>query len=127
MNLGELVAVYGSLRHGLGNHRLLQGAVRQEDGKVAKDTFKMYSLGGFPGLVKDKGPEITVEIYELDTEQRIQSLDRLEGYPNFYDREVVTLLDGRKCWIYFLISGRDNRSYAEVTNGDWKSYYTRRF
>lgn len=125
MKLGELVAVYGSLRSGLGNHRLLASAERHEDGVIAEGKFQMRSLGGFPGLLKD--PEVTsdivVEVYTVESEERKRNLDCLEGYPSFYDREQVTLKDGRICWVYFL-HAESYKTNGLVSDGDWKRYYT---
>lgn len=120
MKVGDLVAVYGSLRSGLGNHRLLETAKRQTDG-IIPSGFCMYSLSAFPGLVKEEpSTNIVVEVYEIDTEQRIQRLDMLEGYPSFYDREEVTLEDGRICWVYFLAS--KSHHWPQVLDGDWFKY-----
>lgn len=125
MQVGDLVAVYGTLRHMFGNHRRLEGATRQEDGQIVGQ-YRMVSLGGCPGLVKDG--ELTgavVEIYEIDTDARIRSLDQLEGYPSFYDREVVTLEDGRECWVYFLDAQRWGR-HETIDSGDWAEHMKKR-
>lgn len=122
---GSLCAVYGSLRSGLGNHRVIERSVRQDDG-VVKGKFKMFSMygGGFPALTHDNTPtDIVVEVYQVDDQAQAASLDALEGYPSFYDRELVTLEDGRECWIYFIDGNRDGFG-EEVTHGDWKLYRT---
>lgn len=120
MRVGDLVAVYGSLRYGMGNHRVVEGAERGADG-IISGKFHMVSLGMFPGLLKSESPtDIVVEVYKIDTESRAQSLDWLEGYPSFYDREQVQLVDGRTCWVYFLHS--TSPANALVPSGDWVSY-----
>lgn len=122
---GSLCAVYGSLRHGLGNHRVVESAPRQEDG-VISGVFDMYSLGGFPALTHAEDPtDITVEVYEVNTEAQAQSLDWLEGYPTIYDRKLVTLVDGRECWVYF-IDNLDNHN-GLVESGDWKLFRENRY
>ncbi len=120
MEIGDLCAVYGSLRAGFGNHwGRLDDAERLEDG-IIRDQFRMISCGGFPGLLKSGEPtDIVVEIYKIDTENRVHRLDALEGYPSFYNREVVELVDGRKCWVYFLEHSR-YATYPPVASGDWK-------
>lgn len=119
---GSLCAVYGSLRAGLGNHRVIEKAPRLEDG-VIQGIFRMVGLGGFPGLLKTESPtDIVVEVYEVDSEAQAQSLDWLEGYPSFYDREIVKLVDGRECWVYFLDSSYE--SHDPVDSGDWKLFRT---
>jgi gamma-glutamylcyclotransferase (GGCT)/AIG2-like uncharacterized protein YtfP len=121
---GSLCAVYGTLRADMGNHRILASSVRQEDG-VISGSFKMYSLGGFPMVITDQEPvDIVVEVYEVGDQSVAQSLDWLEGYPGFYDRKLVTLVDGRRCWVYY------NDTYdhlgAEIPSGDWKVHCNNR-
>lgn len=119
---GSLAAVYGSLRKGLGNHRVVAEAPRQDDG-VISGLFQMYSLGGFPALTHSPTPDdIVVEVYEVNSESQAQSLDWLEGYPSFYDREVVTLVDGRECWVYFIDDLSQHQGLVE--SGDWKLFKT---
>jgi gamma-glutamylcyclotransferase (GGCT)/AIG2-like uncharacterized protein YtfP len=92
-------------------------APRKADGKIT-DQYRMISLGGFPGLLKEGTPtEITVEVYEVTSDRIAGSLDMLEGYPSFYDRELTTLVDGRECWVYFL--GDRYNSYPVIDSGDW--------
>lgn len=124
---GALVAVYGSLRLGLGNHRVIENGIREDDG-VISGVFRMVSLGGFPALLKTTEPtDIVVEVYAMpnDGGAQAQSLDWLEGYPHHYNREVVELIDGRKCWVYFQESGH-NDSQPSVDSGDWKLYTANR-
>lgn len=122
--INNLVAVYGSLREGLGNHRCLgipnEDHVRQEDG-IISEGFRMVSLGGFPGLLQTTDPtDIVVEVYEVKTPGAARRLDALEGYPSFYDRKIVTLQDGREAWVYFLDNKYDN--HPRVVGGDWVKY-----
>lgn len=118
-----LVAVYGSLRKGLSNHRLLE----QADflGYTQTTGFKMYSLGGFPFITHEQANEqdiITIEVYAV-TQEEMRRLDGLEGYPSFYNRELIDTPYG-KAWIYFIDGERDG--YPSVTDGDWFKYYTSR-
>ena len=118
----NLVAVYGTLRKGQGNHRLLAHVKEHRLGTV--DGFKMYHLGGFPALQHDVGTAV-VEVYEVDQET-MRSLDWLEGYrgkdqTNFYNREIteVNLESGEvvDAWIYFIDDDMQHRSVIE--SGDW--------
>lgn len=135
MENNDLFAVYGSLRSGMGNHRVIQQSTndtREADGIIANQFF-MVNLGGFPGLIKPtrdiQTTNIVVEVYKVTSEGQAQGLDSLEGYPSFYDREQVTLVDGRLVWVYFL---HDERSWGghvsyysdneKVVSGDWKEY-----
>ena len=113
-----LVFVYGTLKKGFSNHVVMESA----GGKLVAETtipakqFRMLDLGAFPALHKSKsGPAIHGEVYECE---RLAPLDRLEGYPSFYDRERVELASGHTAWVYFMKDpyGRE----AEVADGKWK-------
>jgi len=120
--VGGLCFVYGSLRKGLGNHGCLGDSLQQHDG-VIKDMFRMRSLGGFPAIYKSQeSTDIVVEVYEVSTSSVARSLDMLEGYPSFYNREVVTLEDGRAGWVYFIEGECSYSDRPLVPNGDWKKY-----
>lgn len=122
--VGGLAFVYGSLRKGLGNHHVVQSCTQQEDG-VLEHGFRMRSLGGFPAVFKVTEvaeTTIVIEVYEVHNEDVARGLDMLEGYPSFYNREVVTLADGRQGWMYFI---EEEQQYADrpmVIEGDWKKY-----
>lgn len=88
----KLVTVYGSLLKGLGNwHWHLNNPESELLGEHTLDGgFVMVSLGGFPGLIPDKKSEDTifVETYEV-SDKVYKSIERLEGYPSFYDKAKV--------------------------------------
>ena len=117
--MGIRVAVYGSLRQGMGNHRLLESS--KFLGKDKLDGFIMYSLGGFPCIrtVFPEGNTITVEVYEVDDET-FRRLDILEGYPSFYDRKKVDTQYG-EAWIYTI---EREKSRPVVESGDWVLFRT---
>lgn len=106
-----LVCVYGTLRRGFGNHRLLANG--RMLGECRLDGWEMYSLGDFPAVVPGDG-EIVCEVYEID-QAILNRLDHLEGYPNFYNRGLVVTPHG-KAWMYYLdtLTGR-----PRVESGDW--------
>lgn len=116
-----LVSVYGTLRRGFGNNKLLKNS--EFLGETEISGFSMYSLGGFPGIIIDKSntKNIKIELFKV-TQEELNSLDRLEGYPDFYDRMLVHTEYGDS-YIYFLHS--KNRYHNElplVESGDWKLY-----
>ena len=119
----ELVMVYGSLKKGFGNHSLIQSSKLIGD-VVTEEVFGMVSFGGFPGLLDPSYYQnsshfrIQGELYEV-TPETFARLDRLEGYPSFYNRKIITAKDIKDgeyydCWIYYL---NDNSSY--VTRDDY--------
>lgn len=84
--------VYGTLKRGYGNNRLLEGAKFLGEAT----TQKHYSLVdcGFPKAVpsfmSEKIPFLPVrgEVFEVNGEQ-LSMCDRLEGHPNWYERRNI--------------------------------------
>lgn len=121
------VAVYGSLRQGLGNHRLLAHVPEFKEGKTVQP-FIMYSMGGFPAIVDGGDSGVVVEVYEVD-DDTLQRLNQLEGYSGeygyqgFYDRKVVDVEldsgDEVQAHIYYFHEAPNN---SVVDTGDWKEY-----
>jgi gamma-glutamylcyclotransferase (GGCT)/AIG2-like uncharacterized protein YtfP len=126
LNKTTTVCVYGTLRKGCGNHRIMEmakGIFLRNDTVTG---YKMFSLGGFPGIIHAESNDypIVVEIYEVPMEGVLNNLDRLEGYPHFYDREYI---DG-KGWIYFLYPERVlNHGLEEIKSGDWIEYIEQKY
>tara|TARA_R110002095_G_scaffold76118_1_gene65004 strand:- start:472 stop:882 length:411 start_codon:yes stop_codon:yes gene_type:complete len=117
--LKTLVGVYGSLREGLGNHRLLQEAEFVGTDNLPAE-YGMVSLGGFPGVFKGGSTSIVLELYLVDANELIR-LDQLEGNGSFYTREEVATLAGASPWVYLLPKER-YKDQEPVPSGDWKTY-----
>ena len=117
-NMNKKVFVYGSLKQGFGNHRLLESATFLGLDTTPPD-YTMYSLGGFPGIIPKGNTPIQGEVYEVDQDQ-FERLDMLEGYPSFYNRKLIDTAHG-DAWIYYLNGddGEDFTRYERVDNGVW--------
>lgn len=115
-----MVAVYGSLRKGLHNHRLLED--QEFKGLTKVRGFKLHRYcSSFPAVTKaDPVSAVTVELYEV-SDRCFESLDYLEGYPNFYNREVVELDNGSTAWMYFIEGELDQEV---IQDGDWFKHFT---
>ena len=89
----HLVAVYGTLQKGFGNHKFL--AQSRFVGKaLTEPNFTLLHLGGFPGIVRSGHTAVSCEVYEVD-DATLARLDRLEGHPTFYERQPLTVtMDG---------------------------------
>jgi gamma-glutamylcyclotransferase (GGCT)/AIG2-like uncharacterized protein YtfP len=121
MSLLSLVFVYGTLRRNEVNHHLLEEA-RYCGTCETPPHYKMVSLGAYPGVVKGGGTSIEGEVYEVNARQ-MADLDRLEGYPQAYGREVIVTPWG-KAWIYLY---RGNlRDRAVIPSGIWRDTIVRR-
>lgn len=114
------IAVYGSLRQTMGNHRLIEH-VPMHKKETIELPFKMISYGAFPALIpSNQQRPVVVEYYDLDpvTYARVE---RLEGYPHFYDKHTFVDSEGVNCEIYFVPNDPDTGgTHIE----DWVSYKT---
>ena len=121
----EKVGVYGSLRKGMSNSFLLEGAEYICSSRVPN--FKMISLGGFPAVdkVADPNESILVEFYYVD-DDILEQLDYLEGYrgslyeDNFYERIRVTHIRDNDTYMYIMPGCLTQ--YEEVHDGDWTEF-----
>jgi len=100
--------VYGTLRADQPNHYLLG------DSKLVARTevegYRMFSLGGFPGVQAMEGSTVVGEVYEIDDET-FKQCDRLEGYPDFYTRTLVPF-GPHFAWMYIYCPRADE--YASI-------------
>lgn len=134
------VLVYGTLRQGFGNHRLLEDSIyvdtKQLDVASSYNyVLKLYCLGGFPGLIyirgndyldlshlrlKYSGKTITVEQYIVD-DITMKRLDQLEGYrKSDPTRGLYNRIQIGNAWIYIYNGTPREEDYIE--HGDYKKY-----
>lgn len=107
-----LVSVYGTLKSGLGNHGYLIGSKFIKEDHTG-DGYALFvdKRSELPFVERDKdGKGCEIEIYEVD-QSMLEELDRLEGHPHFYRREVLKKLDDREVWIY--IYNQDSKYFKK--------------
>lgn len=123
-----LVAVYGSLRDGLGNHRLLANAKYLGEFTTPKE-YSLYALGGYPGLKQNGETAVVMEVYEV-TPEEANRIDQLEGYsPNrtnndFYDKVTIDTPYG-EAGTYIYMPNIGGRTLVE--SGDWKEFLAEQY
>lgn len=101
--LTNLVFVYGTLMPGEPNSHVITDLSKgQFLGSGSISGWALWDLGAFPCITETGNPQDRVwgHYYMVDT---MKHLDRLEGYPRFYDRKVVSVNSGNKtpCWVYY--------------------------
>ena len=116
------ILVYGTLLSNLGNWSWAlnrEGATFLGDYKV-EGNYSMVSLGGFPGVIPHDEGETTIisEVYEV-TDAIYKSVERLEGYPTFYNKRVVKTPWG-DADMYILDDSYLNQE--KIESGDWKEF-----
>lgn len=114
----KMVFVYGTLKRGKNNnHVMMRANGRFVGNHETAPVYRMYRLGGFPGVVEDGYSSIKGEVFEVDT---LEPLDRLESYPSFYDRKLIDTEYG-PAWMYIL--GKNHRAISHlpiVVSGTWE-------
>lgn len=110
----QLVFVYGTLRQGQPNHPWLAGANPEGEGELPGAV--LHDLGPFPMAVEGPG-RIHGEVYAVSA-RCLADLDRLEGHPRLYERQLLRLADGRRAWVY-LGQPRQVRHAPVLAAGRW--------
>lgn len=108
--------VYGTLKKGFGNHSYFLQDAEYIGEAETKPEFTMLHLGGFPGVVHVGNTVIKGEVYEVNVKQ-LPPIDRLEGHPRFYERQVVDTTQG-SAWMYLLPEERLSQSRI-IETGVW--------
>jgi gamma-glutamylcyclotransferase (GGCT)/AIG2-like uncharacterized protein YtfP len=117
-----LIAAYGTLRKGYGNSRLVDIPSQTKWLGTGK-TVKKYQMraSGIPYVNKTPDTQIVVDIWEIDKDRHLPSVDRLEGHPEWYCREEVDIeLNGNiiKAWLYFM----EDSGSTIVKSGNYNDY-----
>ena len=97
------VFVYGTLKSGgevRGLNQFGDGANIVGKAKTTYPDYDMADLGAFPGVFLNGEFHIEGEVWEVD-EETLKDLDAIEGYPDFYKRQI-THTDKGKAWMYYL-------------------------
>jgi gamma-glutamylcyclotransferase (GGCT)/AIG2-like uncharacterized protein YtfP len=91
------VLVYGTLKPGERNHRLIADAVHHGAARTAPG-FRLLH-GDIPAV--DRGGDARIEGERVAvTGAQLARMDQLESHPDWYRREIVQLADGGQAWIY---------------------------
>ena len=117
-------AVYGTLRSGCGNDRLWKWR-GESVGLGWVYNYRLVTNGGFPYALPSRSGSTVVEIVSVLPEHAVavrESLDSLEGYPMFYDRQIVMVETGEsptRCWMYIPVAPETYEHLAPVPDNDW--------
>ncbi len=111
------VFTYGTLMRGEANHRLLRGSLFVGVAKTVRG-FGLFDHGHFPAMVRMGDGVVAGEVFEI-TDETLRALDRLEGYPTLYGRELIDLDDGSQA-IAYLQAGEQVHGRSRIDCGDWR-------
>ncbi|MDP7575109.1 MAG: gamma-glutamylcyclotransferase family protein, partial [Phycisphaerales bacterium] len=117
------VFVYGTLRSGCRNRTIHLPSCESIEA-VAAPEFTLRTLGRFPMVHRGGDTAIRGEVLALGDDE-LAAVDRLEGHPDWYQREVieVQLAGGgtAQAWIY-LMPPESHQDAAVIASGDWVEY-----
>jgi len=87
----EFLFVYGSLKKGFDNHKLLQKYAKRVGKASTVGKFAMYedSFGNYPYLVKEPVAKVMGELYEIKRKELLDKIDEFEGAPEYYQRKKI--------------------------------------
>ena len=87
----EFLFVYGSLKKGFDNHKLLQKYAKRVGKASTVGKFAMYedSFGNYPYLVKEPITKVIGELYEIKRKELLDKIDEFEGAPEYYQRKKI--------------------------------------
>ena len=113
-----LLFVYGSLKRSMANHAQLQQAAWV--GCARLEGLALYDLGPFPMAIacSEPGSEIEGELYQVNA-ALLEQLDRFEGAPRLYQRELRRLNSGQAVWVY-VGRARQMRHVKRLCSGRWQ-------
>jgi gamma-glutamylcyclotransferase (GGCT)/AIG2-like uncharacterized protein YtfP len=120
--MNEYFLVYGTLRRGHGNNRLLATSEYICD-YVTEPKYTMISKGGFPAVKEGGNTAIVCELYKVTDKEVYRSVMSLEGctgekgHPNNWYDFVDIEVDGKIAHMFIM----NNAIGPEVTSGDWKN------
>ena len=116
-----LIATYGTLRKGGSNYHVNEWsqATHKFTGKT-KECYDLYAFcHAYPSVSlahSEHKKQVVVDVYETET---LGFYDNLEGYPVFYNRSVITVLDAdgneHEAYIYHI----DRQQEVPILSGDW--------
>jgi gamma-glutamylcyclotransferase (GGCT)/AIG2-like uncharacterized protein YtfP len=108
--------VYGSLKRGFRHHDLLGGAPFEGDARTAPG-FSLVLQGEYPALVRSGTECVHGELFRV-TDELLAELDRFEGCPDLYRRELISLDDGTSALSY-LIPPHRAQALQKIAEGRW--------
>ncbi|WP_447926698.1 gamma-glutamylcyclotransferase family protein [Vreelandella sp. EE27] len=117
--LTPLVAVYGTLKKGLNNAHVLEGAEFLGDDRSALLT--LYDVGPYPGAKRRDSKGIALEIYRVD-QATLAALDVLEDhrpqapFDGEYQRVTLATRFG-DAWVY--LYNPDTAALSAIGEGGW--------
>jgi len=90
---GEYLFVYGSLKKGFDNHKLLTKYSRRIGKAKTLGKFAMFedSFGNYPYLIQKPINKVEGELYKIYRKELLDAIDEFEGAPDYYQRKKIKI------------------------------------
>lgn len=121
----EYYFVYGTLKRGYGNNRILQQSSTAqfvEEGVTAPE-FNLYDLGSFPGVTEHGETAVHGEIWSVSDISTKNRLDMLEGYrwndplDGLYNKKTIEINDKQ---VNIYLFNRQPNENNKIPTGIWE-------
>lgn len=90
-----------------------------EGSATTRRGYALYDLGAYPALVPAGEGTVRGEVYSVSPEH-LERLDRYEGCPDLYRREVIELSDGSRAEAY-VMSAEGVRGFPRIDGGEFRA------
>lgn len=110
--------VYGTLMRGESNHSCLENAEFLGDDEV--ENARIFDLGAYPMMLSGEGV-VKGELYHVPL-KTVQLLDVLEGHPNYFHQDWLTLKSGTTALVY-LGKKKIALEYPLIPSGQWRDRF----
>lgn len=117
----KLIAVYGTLREGCGNHRVMGDSQLLGVTKTPAN-FTLFDNGGFPFVHPSGNTAVTIEIYNVTNENTLRGIYGLEGYTGVrgHARNWYNTVDVQTQWgVAEMFVCREIPNLPIIQSGDW--------
>lgn len=107
------VFVYGTLKKGFCNHRLLEGCTLLGEAESSFHGYQMFDNGAYPCLIEGS-EKVKGEMYVV-SQDVLRNLDMLEGHPELYLRKKRMFnIKGKslEAWVYMYQQACKGMSYV---------------
>jgi len=118
---------YGTLRQGFNNHEFLKSSIFLGE-TTTVEKYMLLDIG-LPILIDYHGEtskNIKGELYHI-TQHTLENVDRLEGHPHMYQRELIKVIDpieGKvvEAFVYFFMANKFSKDHLKYVEGldEWK-------
>ncbi|NOQ30504.1 MAG: hypothetical protein GQ570_05200 [Helicobacteraceae bacterium] len=87
----ELLFVYGSLKKGFDNHKLLEKSTKRLGKAKTVSKFAMFedTFGNYPYLILKPITKVEGELYQINRKELLERIDEFEGTPEYYQRKKI--------------------------------------